>query len=155
MQVDDGGEMITSVAIAGEVSLAVTQPVSPSAAEVINSIETIKQPKVKGKLATVKDPNRTQTDIEMVAALDESVDESQVTTMQATLKGLILEDSQIKLGVSIASVNEFDDAELNEEADDFMETYLAVNLELKVNEKHHQPNSRTSRNNAKTVSSSK
>ena len=51
--------------------------------------------------------------------------------------------------MSIASVNEFDDAELNEEADDFMETYLAVNLELKVkdtnrskiggvvNEKHH------------------
>ena len=36
-----------------------------------------------------------------------------------------------------------------------MDTYLAVNLELKVNEKQHHTNSRTSRNNAKTVSSSK
>ena len=88
---------------------------------------------------------------------DQSVDESQITTMQATLKGVIDEDNQIKLAASIASANEIEDADLNEEADDFMETYLAVNLELKVREAQQPPkaSSRMSRNNAKTVSSSK
>ena len=42
----------------------------------MDSIETHRQPKVKGKLATVQDPHRTQTDNEQLAALDDSVDES-------------------------------------------------------------------------------
>eukprot|EP00353_Schmidingerella_taraikaensis_P007572 CAMPEP_0185569076 /NCGR_PEP_ID=MMETSP0434-20130131/1819_1 /TAXON_ID=626734 ORGANISM="Favella taraikaensis, Strain Fe Narragansett Bay" /NCGR_SAMPLE_ID=MMETSP0434 /ASSEMBLY_ACC=CAM_ASM_000379 /LENGTH=64 /DNA_ID=CAMNT_0028183755 /DNA_START=84 /DNA_END=278 /DNA_ORIENTATION=- len=64
--------------------------------------------------------------------------------MQATLQGVIIEDeNQIRLGASIASNDEIDDAELNEEADDFMDTYLAVNLELKVREAQ-QPQPATS-----------
>ena len=85
------------------------------------------------------------------AAVNESADESQITTMQATLQGIILEDNYIKLDESFESMNDIKDAELNEEADDFMETHLAVNLELKVREQA-KASCNTSRNNTKNVS---
>lgn len=59
--------------------------------------------------------------------------------MQATVKGMIDEDGQRMLvahqSVESAHGKEaYEVTDLDEEADDFMETYLAINLELKVRE---------------------
>ena len=64
---------------------------------------------------------------------------------------MIVEDNLIKLDETIESLNDIKDAELNEEADDFMETQMALNLELKLSEQA-KANCHTSRNNKKNVS---
>ena len=53
--------------------------------------------------------------------------------MQATVHGNIEEYQRFEVRQSI-SVQNIDDAELNEAQDDFMETYLAINSKLKVRE---------------------
>ena len=55
--------------------------------------------------------------------------------MQATIKGIIEEGQKMEVGQSAAeSAQDFEVEELDDEADDFMETYLAINLDLKVRE---------------------
>ena len=53
--------------------------------------------------------------------------------MQATVHGFIEEYQKLEVRQSI-SVQNIDDADLDETQDDFMETYLAINSKLKVRE---------------------
>ena len=77
----------------------------------------------------------------------DSQDESQKETMQATVHGVIDEDQRMEVRHSI-SVQNIHDADLDENQDDFMETYMAINSKLKVRES--QGTSRMQRHNVKT-----
>ena len=54
--------------------------------------------------------------------------------MQASMYRAIEEDQRMEIKQSALSMNNIEDVNLAEEDDNFMDTYLAINLELKVRE---------------------
>ena len=79
---------------------------------------------------------------------EDSQDESRQTTIYADMHGAIDEDQQVNVRHSAISVAKIDDAvqiDLKEEEDDFMDTYLAVKLDVKVRESQLSPQHRQAR----------
>ena len=66
----------------------------------------------------------------------DSQDESKKVTIHADMYGAIDEDQKVEIRQSALSHAKIDDAQvkLDEGEDDFMDTYLAINLDVKVRE---------------------
>ena len=80
---------------------------------------------------------------------EDSQEESGQTTIYADMHGAIDEDLQVNVRHSAISVARLDDAvqiDLKEEEDDFMDTYLAVKLDVKVRESQLSPQHRRKAN---------